>query len=327
MPKHSFIFNSRSMKKFICRFGILIAIVFVLAIAFDYMITTGLKKTDIRKYSTWNDIYKGNLDADLLIIGASNAWSGFNTYIIDTILNLNSYNLGIDGHNIDYQIIRYDTYRRYNSKPKIVLINTLFGGTLSTSAHIQYEREQFFPYIHDKELISRVAKDKNFSWADRYVPLIRYFGYREDFENGIMAYFGKTDFFDGGMHKGYRGNDYAWDRASLSIDTIFSINIEKESVALLDSFSKRLIDDGIEVVYVKSPIYFPLRSKFTNIEQTDSIFNSISKKYDIPVLDYYFSNISMDSIYFYNPGHLNKKGSELFTFKLCHDIDSLRLLK
>lgn len=315
------------MKKFLIQLGIWLGIAFALCIPIDAMISSGLKKTDVRKYAVWNDIYKGDLHPDLIIIGSSRAWCGYNTYILDSILNCDSYNLGFDGHCIDFQIIRYDTYCRYNSKPKVVLLNTEFLSTIGVSAEFPYEREQFFPYIRDRELISRVAEAKKITWADHYVPLVRYFGYREDFENGIMAYFGKTDFFDGGMHKGYRGNDYKWDRASLSIDTVFSINIEKESVALLDSFSKRLKNDGIEVVYVKSPIYFPLRSKFANIEQTDSVFNSISRKYGIPVLNYYFSDISMDSIYFYNPGHLNKKGSELFTFELCHDLDSLGILK
>lgn len=314
------------MKKFICRFGILIVIVFVLAIVFDYMITNGLKKTDIRKYSTWNDIYKGGLDADLLVVGASNAWSGFNTYIMDSVLNLNSYNLGIDGHPIDFQIIRYETYRRFNSKPKVVLINTIFGGTLGTSSHRQYEREQFFPYIHDKELMDQVAEAKSINLFDRYLPLIRYFGYREEFENGIMAYFGKEDFVDGGMHKGYRGEE-GCDMASLSRDTVYYLSADKESIMMLDSFSKQLIEDGIELVYVKSPIYFPLQSKFMNIEQSDSIFSSISKQYDIPILDYYYSKISMDSMNFWNPGHLNKKGADLFTTQLCHDLDSLGILQ
>ena len=314
------------MKKFICRFGILIAIVFVLSTAFDYMITTGLRKTDIRKYSTWNDIYKGGLNSDLLVIGASNAWSGFNTYIFDTVLNLNSFNLGIDGHNIDFQIIRYDTYRRFNTKPKIVLINTLFGGTLGVTADRQYDREQFFPYIQDKELISQVANAQDITWIDRHLPLVRYFGYREDIENGIMAFFGETVFLDGGTYKGYRGNEYGWDGTSLLRDTVYRISIEKEPIMMLDSFSKRLKEDGIEVVYVKSPVYFPLRSKFENIKQTDSIFSYIATKYNIPILDYYYSKISMDSMYFYNPGHLNKKGSELFTLELCKDLDSLGII-
>ena len=315
------------MKKFVLRFSIIIAIVFVLAIVFDYIITSGLKKTDIRKYAVWNDIYKGGIDADLLVIGASNAWCGFDTYIMDSVLNLNSYNLGIDGHPIDFQIIRYDTYRRFNVKPKIVLINTIYGATFGTSAHAKYEREQFFPYIHDKELIDQVAETKSIDLFDRYLPLIRYFGYREEFENGIMAYFGKEDFKDGGMYKGYRGNDYGWDRSSLSRDTVYYLSIDQELVMMFESFSKQLIEDGIELVYVKSPIYYPLRSKFMNLEQTDSIYSSISKKYNIPVLDYYYSKISMDSMNFYNPGHLNKKGAELFTIQLCHDLDSLGVLR
>lgn len=315
------------MKQFICRFSVWIAIAAVLAIVADYVITTGLKKTDIRKYSTWNDIYKGGLDADLLIIGASNAWSGFNTYTLDTMLDLNSYNLGLDGQNIDFHIIRYDTYRRFNFKPKIVLINTLYGGILGISADSQYEREQYFPYIHDKELISRVAEAKEITWIDRYVPLIRYFGYREEFENGISAYFGKTDFFDGGMHKGYRGNDYGVYSPSLSLDTLIYAPIEQRAVMLLDSLSKQLKEDGIEVIYVKSPIYYQLVSIIANIGQTDSIFDSISRKYDIPILDYYHSSISRDSIYFYNAGHLNKVGAELFTIELCKDLDSLGIIQ
>lgn len=315
------------MKRFICRFGIWITIAVALAIATDYVISTGLKKTDIRKYSTWNDIYKGGLDADLLVIGASNAWSGFNTYILDTVLNLNSYNLGIDGHNIDYQIIRYDTYRRFNSKPKIVLINTLFDGTLGISADSQYEREQYFPYIHDKKLISRVEEAKEITWTDEYVPLVRYFGYREEFENGISAYFGKTEFLDGGMHKGFRGNDYGVYSPSSSLGTtMFDVPIEQQAIVLLDSFSKQLKEDGIIVVYVKSPIYYQLRLRITNIEQTDSIFDSISRKYDIPILDYYNSSISMDSLYFYNAGHLNTVGADLFTMELCKDLDSLGII-
>ncbi|MBP5796959.1 MAG: hypothetical protein J6W26_01610 [Bacteroidales bacterium] len=311
------------MKKFVCQFGVRVIIVIVIAIAVDYVISAGLRKTDIRKYSTWNDIYKGGLDADLLVIGASNAWSGFNTYIMDSALHLNSYNLGFDGHNIDYYIVRYNTYRRFNAKPKVVLINTLFSGTLDVSAHPQYEREQFFPFVNDKELMSQVAEAKNLGWKERYLPLVRYFGYREEIENGVLAFFGKKDFLDGGMHKGFRGNDYAWDEETLSKDTLISISINTEAVLQLNSFSKQLIDDGIQVFFVKSPIYYPLRSKFENIEQTDSVFNAIANKYDITILDYYFSRISMDSAYFYNPGHLNIRGSEEFTLELCHDLDSI----
>ena len=316
------------MKRFIIRFCIWIGIALIVAIPVDAIISSGLRKTDIVKYAVWNDIYRGNLHPDLVVLGSSRAWCGYNTYILDSVLNCDSYNLGIVGHYIDFQIIRYDTYCRYNQKPKVVVLNTEFLSTFGVTADSRYEREQFFPYIHDAELISRVSKAKKITWLDAHIPLLRYFGYREDMENGIKAYFGKTDFFDGGMYKGYRGNEWGWSRGTvLPKDTLVRALFDWQAVQMLDSFSKRLTDEGIKVVFVKSPVYHPLMDKFTNIGESDSVIASLSEKYHIPILDYYGSDVSRDSMNFYNPSHLNKKGSELFTIELCHDLDSLGLLK
>lgn len=316
------------MKQFVYRLVIWIVIVFVSAIVVDYMITNGLKKTDIRKYSVWNDIYRGGVDADLVVVGSSQAWCGYNTYILDSVLKLNSYNLGFDGHPIDYQIIRYDTYRRFNSKPKVILINTVFWSTLGISAHEQYEREQFFPYINDDTLISLVANDKKITWFDRHLPSYRYYGYREDIEDGIGSFFGKTQFQYGGMHKGFYGKVDKWNSGPiLSKDTLINEPISQKAVNLLDSFTKTSCEEGIEVVFVKSPMYYPIRAKFANISQIDSLYESISEKYGIPILDYSFSSIAMDSGNFVNPSHLNKRGAELFTTKLCHDLDSIGITK
>ena len=296
----------------------------MLAVAVDYMITSGLKRTDIRKYSTWNDIFTKEIDADLLVIGSSQAWCGYNTFIFDTVLKLNSYNLGFDGHPIDFQLIRYNTYRRFNSPPKIMLINTAFMGTLDVTAHIQYEREQFFPYICDDTLISAVADVKQITWFDRHIPLYRYFGYREDFENGISSFFGENHFIYGGMHKGYKGKTEDWDRGLLlPLDTLITLPVHLDAVHMLDSLTDVSCQEGIKVVFVKYPIYYPLRAKFTNIAQFDSIYESIAYRHNVPILDYSFSYISMDSSYYVNPTHLNSLGAEHFTIRLCHDLDSL----
>lgn len=308
-------------------FAIWLGIAFFVAMLIDLVISSGLRKTDIRKYAVWNDIYKGSLHPDLIVIGSSRAWCGYNTYILDSMLSCDSYNLGIDGHGIEYQILRYDTYCRYNNPPQVVLVNIDFLSTLGVSADSQYEREQFFPYIHDKELISRVSSAKKITCLDEYMPLVRYFGYREDFEEGVMAFLGKTQFVDGGMYKGYRGNEYKWEEGSvLPNDTLISASIDKEAAGLLDSFVQRLCNEGVKVVLVKSPVYQPLMEKFVNIQESDSVFASISNRYGIPVLSYYCSNICFDKSYFYNPSHLNKKGSESFTLALCYDLDSLGVL-
>lgn len=315
------------MKKFLKQLFIWFAVLFVISLFMDMVITSGLRKTDLRKYAVWNDIYNKEINADVVVIGSSRAWGGYNTYIIDSLLKCNSYNLGFDGHPFDFQLIRYNTYKRFNKDPRMVILNTEFLSTLGNSAELPYEREQFFPYITDDSLISLVAAAKKITFFDRYLPLYRYFGYRDDCENGIAAFFDKRDFFDGGMHKGYRGNEWVWSRGStIDSDTIIYAGIDRNIANNLDTFCKDLSGSNITVVMVKSPVYHLLYEKFAGIGISDSVYNSISKKYGIPILNYYNSPINMDSTNFYNPSHLNKKGSELFTIQLCHDIDSLQLL-
>ena len=314
------------MKKFLTRFAIWIVIAFVLALLADVMITVGLRKTAVRKYVVWNDIHRGDIDADLVVLGNSQAWCSYNTYIMDSMLNLNSYNLGIDGHSLEFQLIRYETYQRFNPCPKVVLLNVCFFGTFYIMSDEQYEREQFFPYMTDATLMETVAKKKHITWVDRYVPLYRYFGYRDEVEMGMSSFFGKTGFPDGDFHKGYRGNEYDWNSSGVLLDSVMSSSIDMRLAVDLDRFAKNCCKEDVKLVFVKYPICYPVVERVENLHQSDSIIEAISKKYNIPVLDYYYSDITKDATNYYNYTHLNKKGSELFTMELCHDLDSLAIV-
>ena len=313
------------MKRFLIHLGLWLAALFLLGLSVDFMITKGLRKTGIRKYAVWNDIYNKRIDADLLVLGSSRACYGYNTYILDSLLHCNSYNLGIDGHHFDMQLIRYQTYRRFNAKPKLILLNTDFLSTLDNSAEMQYEREQFFPYIQDPVLLNAVAQAKQITWLDRHFPLIRYYGYHDEIRVGIASFLGRKQFKDSGLYKGYKGNNDEWNRARLDGDRGHQVRINVEVVNLLDTFVRKSNEEGVKLVFVKSPVYHLLMDYFVGIPQTDSIFASIAGRYGVPVLDYYDSPIGKDSTLFYNPSHLNAKGAELFTRHLCEDLSDIVL--
>ena len=313
------------MKRFVLRFLIWLVIAVLVAVIVDWMISSGLRKTDIRRYAAWNDIYSGKIDADLVVLGNSQAWCSYNTYVMDSMLGINTYNLGIDGHSLHYWLIRYDTYRRFNPKPKIILLNVCFAGTFTIMADEAYDREQFFPYINDKVLVSQVAKAKRITWIDRNAPLCRYFGYRNDVENGISAFFGKTDFQDGGMYKGFRGNDYAWSSNGVPRESYDSVDMKL--VDELERFAEECDRENIQLVFVKYPMCYPVVEHVRNLRESDSIFETVAGRYNMPILGYYYSDVTKDSTNYYNYSHLNRKGAEQFTVKLCRDLDSLEILK
>lgn len=296
-------------------------ILFLAAIVVDWIVSSGLRKTDIRRYAVWNDIYGGEINADLVVLGNSQAWSSYNTYIMDSMLDMNTYNLGIDGHSLHYQLIRYETYRRFNPKPKVILLNVCFFGTFSIMADEAYDREQFFPYIDDGTLVSQVAKDKRITWLDRNVPLYRYFGYREDVENGVSAFFGNSDFQDGGMHKGFRGNNYLWSSNGIPEEVCDSIDMRL--VGELERLAENCDGEKTRLVFVKYPMCYPILEHVANLRESDSIFEMIAVKHNLPILDFYHSDISEDSTNYYNYSHLNSKGADLFTIELCRKLDSI----
>ena len=309
------------MSRFLTKFMLWTIIALFFACAMDIIITSGLRRTDIRKYSVWNDIYRGPIDADLVVIGSSRAWCAYNTYILDSLLLSNSYNLGIDGHSLEMQLVRYETYRRFNPAPRMIVMNTDLISTFSIDSDPQYEREQFFPFIMDRELVSRVMEKKRLTLLDRYCPIVRYYGYREDISNGIASFLGKKTFIDGGMHKGYRGNSYRWQEFSpYSEIDVRHVQIDTSLVTMLDDFVAKTRAEGLLVVFVKSPIYSPYLDLFDDVDVFDSILATIADKYGIPVLDYSRIPLCQDNSYFYNASHLNKRGSEIFTRMLCGDL-------
>ena len=317
--------------KYFLREILLFVIMFLsIAVVGDIVVSRGLRKTTIRPFAVWNDLYNdNNLNNDLVFIGASSCWSSYSPMIFDSMLNISTYNLGIDGH-VWYpcQPLRYYTYLRYAiKKPKYIVIN-IDMGTFGTMKEPMYDREQFFPYFWlDDSLVSQVKDMKNFTLMERYCPIWRYVGYRKWIEVGMASSFGKEHFEDDGLYKGYRGEYSKWDRASLN--TMDSVIIEYES-AYVDSLLQFIAlcrAEGQKVVLVKNPVYHELQERFTNRDEMRIRYDSIANVAGVELLDYWNHPIVHDTTYFVNSTHLNKKGSDLISVQLAHDLDSIGFIK
>ena len=307
------------MKKFIYLISIFGAILLGLAYIADYALSKRLKKSTTRMLVGWNEIYSGNLQHDVLIIGGSRAWVQYSPQIIDSILGVDSYVLAIDGSQIDRQILKYDTYRRMNNKPEMIIHDIGFA-TIGTSSG--YEREQFFPYFFDDTLINAASKFEKFTILEKYIPAYRYIGYSQMIQEGIFLPVPEAI-----IKKGYYGIDAKWDGSNFKQQ--IEINYRQDSLALMlfDKHLAKAHSENIRVIFVYAPLYIGVTEKLVNVEGMYQMFDSIARKYNIPILDYNFDPMSYDTANFYNATHLNRKSAELFSVKLAHDIDLLEIIK
>ena len=95
--------------------------------------------------------------------------------------------------------------------------------------------------------------------------------------------------------------------------------VYEDFISLLDQFK----DEGIPVIFVMTPEYIAGRDA-VQFDEKLAIIEEIAEKYDIPFLNYnveLYSGINEDSSNFSDWGHLNEKGSTLFSQQLAKDLE------
>jgi hypothetical protein len=313
------------MRKDVKYFLLFITPIIIIAYFVDVFISKNLKNSNRfaeKEYPTWNAIYEGNVNSDLLIFGSSRAWVHIDPTMITDSLGISSYNLGIDGHNFWLQNLRYRELLKHNKKPKFIIFSLDYL-TLMKNKEL-YNSEQFLPFmLWNKDMKDATISYKGFSAIDYEIPLIRYYGNHDAIEKSLR-------YFTGHLSnpitriRGYRGREENWnsdfDNAKASMKS-FKIKLDNPSIVLFENFLKECKANNIKLIFVYTPEYIEGQKFVSNREYIMGLYKKYSKQYQIPFYDFSNDSISYHKKYFYNVSHLNKVGSQLFTKKL---IDTLK---
>ena len=152
---------------------VFVVVVLLLAVVTDVMVSNGLKRTERGHFYTMNALMNEKMDADIVILGNSRAVGSYNPNVIDTILGVNSRNLGVSGQPFGVSYLRWQLYRRNNIPPKLLIVNIDFRELRMVTNG--FEKEQYYPYMTDS-LVKPYLDLYGFSWAEKYVPMYRYRG-------------------------------------------------------------------------------------------------------------------------------------------------------
>jgi len=308
------------------RFLLQVSIIFLLAIGILTVISMvteiGLKETKHDNFIVWNDIYGGNVNADLLIMGSSRAWTHVSPKILDSSFKTNSYNLGVNGHNIVMQNCIYKVYLENNTAPKYI-IHCLDFITLGMQKEL-YNLEQTLPYMDDTIVSNTARKYTGYKYYDYYNPVTKYFSRTEMIKTGINEFFNLYN-YTSSKYKGYSGKDKEWDglfQKFLEKDGgILHATIEKSTYDEFDSYLNYNKQNNIIVFLVYPP---ELKEAQVYIENRKALFREykfFADKYNLIFIDYSDDPFCYDRKYFYNSTHLNKAGAELFSLKLAKDLE------
>jgi hypothetical protein len=310
------------MNKFIANiitFSIIVLSVFYIL---NIVITTGLRKNDMIIYSNLAKLYNGKINADLIINGSSKAYVQVSPKIIDAVLSLNSYNLGLDGNFFILQKLQYELYEKYNKLPKII-IQIVSIETLKKAEGELYNYMRWAPYIDIGEVCNITKLYKGFSYIDYHLPFFRYSGYPIEIIEGILSSL-NIHISASPLYKGYRSHDMPWDRSFDNFKKTnkngIDISLDKVTCDLFEDYINNCKNNNIMVFLVYPPTYHKFKRYVKNREKLLAYYTKVSLKYNVQFLDFSQDELSKNKKYFYNSQHLNKKGSEIFTQKLAEEI-------
>ena len=295
------------MRKFLKRTAIVFIAVICLLGVMDWRVSNRLKNSPYREFAAWHDLMQGDISSAVVILGSSRAWVHYSPAIIDSILNCDSYNLGIDGSHMNRQITKYRLFRLYNNKPELIILNLDY---FSFEYTYGYESYQYFPYFYDKNVRKIIFPQENFSLAEKYIPYYRYF------KLGLN----QINYDPDVLYKGYHGQEQTWDGSKLNKMQPYYVGFDDRTVDAFEDFVQHTQKDSIPIIMVFSPIYYKARELTNNKNQFDEFLAGLGRKHNIPILRYDDDPICLDTTYFYNATHLNKLGSEIFSRKVATDI-------
>lgn len=315
-----------SFKKSIQSLVLFLGIVLVLVVGLDIFLDRQMKALQYDDASVWNQIAKGGIDADVLIMGSSRAATHIDPLQIEQQTGLSCYNLGMMGHNFLIEDARYRFYLQFNKAPKLIILSLDYE-SLQKRVDL-FNHTQFLAYLDDSIIAQVCRQYEGFSKYDYYLPLLKYAGEQVLIKDLLLNYFSparnKPD-----RIKGFFGREFSWNASvDQALDTLtpYVVRPDTPSVKAFENFILQCKAQQIRLAFVHTPTHPLGQAKVINRQTIINIYKDYALQFNIPFLDYAQDNICAQKQYFMNATHLNKKGALLFTQMFIRDLQDQAIL-
>lgn len=314
------------MKKFLLKTLGFAVLVLVLAFGLDWLICRGLLRMDDYRFQDYSAMLKGGMDNDILILGNSRGKSHFDTRVIDSLSQKQSFNLGIGGYPVNAQLLKYRLYREHNRKPALIIqnIDYMTIRVMSDIRH-QHESEQFFPLVYDKGIRDQLRKN-GYGFLEMNMPLYRFFGYQQVIKNGLMEAL-RIKHYSRPSYKGFLPENGRWNGAELERMKPQQVILSEGGRTLLEDYLAQCRADSIKVILVNSPLYAGAREKLLGYDDVRVYFEQVAEKYGCLYLDFTDTPVCQDTSNFVVSVHLNARAAREFSETLTDELKSLKIIE
>ena len=260
------------MKRFLINTFVVFVALFGVMSLLDAWITYNLHHSKANVFQGMNDVFFDSTYYDLVIMGSSRGLFQYDTRVLDSVLNIQSYNAGINGRGIISQIIKYRMYEKRHGTPKVIVQNI---DCFLLAEDNGFEREQYLPYFFDKELFEMIKqREEGLGLSNKLPESKTYHGYSPSFAS--------------------------WDGTKLERTKEVGFSKDPEPVAEFRNYLRECRDKGIKVVFVYAPFFSGAQEKMSDntLKDMKNLFEKLGEEYNVPILSWWESPICCDTNFF-----------------------------
>lgn len=310
MAGNLFILNF-NLKKLIKKFLLLLFLLFFFDRAIGIVVQKQFLKVNRGNYGKINESL--NTKAEIIIFGSSRAENHYNSEIISKQTNMTCMNTGIGGQSIYFNYALLASILQ-NNHPKLIILD-IAPNVITDS--LSYQKLDFFnPYYGRNNYFNEILElSPNYSEYKFLSYTYRY--------NSTIYYIFMSDIF--GSDKMKNGFQPLNGQLDSSTFTPFNLNYNEKFDIMkkkyLNKFIALALKNKIKIICAISPTY----KKFDTNNRIINQVKDILSKYKLKLYDYSDSPLFYNHPqFFYNQLHLNKKGSDKFTFEISRLINNVQ---
>ena len=274
-----------------------------------------------------NLVMAHQIDPEVLFLGSSVAEVGFNANLIGQLTNKTVYNLAIDGTSIIQSRFLIDEFLSYSQNCKRVVIGfAFFSFDKKTSLTEPSRYLAHFSNTHVKSNFRQI--DPELYSKLRYVPFYSFTQTKHTYYKNAVH--GLKNIIKGNklvpdILNGYVPHNTPWNGERVEPEQIGSetISISPETIKRVIDIINNIKAKNIEPVLVITPMYLKGQELFSNFNHYQNAAKEISEKTGVKLFDFSNSELVLDEKNFYNNGHLNSTGADLFSKMVADSLISI----
>lgn len=307
---------------------LLVAALSLAASLVAYVLVVKCCKQYFNSFKKNEEVFRQQRHHDVLLLGSSRMKNTVNPKVLDSVLGVNSYNAGTDAATMLEMEMILNSYLSLHPKPSLVVLSLDYF-SLDTKRKLGFY-PIYLPYddVHEvQKTLKRAGLQTGFY---KLFPFLKLTELDDYYKGAVLKVAMKKDEIPAGdyIYKGYVSN---------TLDTIprsFQGSRKIEEMSVTEEAKNALVNiihickkNGIKLVFTYAPEYkFMNQKTVKNFSAIMGFYDSVANSYRLPFLRHDSLPICSQGKYFANPGHVNRKGADVYTAILANHLIGLNVM-